>query len=65
MYKLPNTCLAVDSRALADEPSSGITVISDSPGVGKHPAANGDLLLFHYVGGWLLWMTFQLYLCGR
>ncbi|MEW5305472.1 MAG: hypothetical protein WDW38_010119 [Sanguina aurantia] len=27
-----------------------IVVVSDVPGVGKHPAQRGDLLLLHYVG---------------
>uniref|UniRef100_A0A7R9V545 peptidylprolyl isomerase n=1 Tax=Chlamydomonas euryale TaxID=1486919 RepID=A0A7R9V545_9CHLO len=29
---------------------AGITILSETPGIGKHPAASGDLLLFHYVG---------------
>jgi len=30
--------------------AASIEIITDEPGIGKHPAADKDLLLVHYVG---------------
>ncbi|KAG1679663.1 hypothetical protein FOA52_006180 [Chlamydomonas sp. UWO 241] len=37
-------------RARAEDAPPDITVVADKEGFGKHPAAPGDLVLFHYVG---------------
>jgi hypothetical protein len=42
----PLTAMALEESSV----SRGITVSSESAGIGTHPAQAGDIVLFHYVG---------------